>query len=178
MSKLIAVAILTIISLHAGPHNETARFFKSSRIETPQRVETVNHTPAKVEAVVEAPVAPQTPPPVEPVAAPQPAPAIIPPTPAPTPAVEQVWLALADCETGDSDGRPPFTARWNYNGSSGFDGGLQFLPSTWTAQAQETGYAQAWQAPLEVQIQVAKKLQAKAGWGQWPACARKLGLPY
>jgi hypothetical protein len=76
-----------------------------------------------------------------------------------------VWERLALCESG---------GRWDYNGSSGFDGGIQFLPSTWNAM--NTGYAFAWQAPKEVQIAAGMRLQARSGWGQWPACARKLGL--
>ena len=76
-----------------------------------------------------------------------------------------VWDRLALCESG---------GRWDYNGGSGYDGGLQFSPATWNAM--QTGYAFAWQAPREIQIAAAQKLQARSGWGQWPACARKLGL--
>lgn len=84
-----------------------------------------------------------------------------------TPKVEPdgVWDRLAACESG---------GRWDYNGSSGFDGGLQFLPSTWNSM--NTGYAYAWQAPREVQIDAGKRLQARSGWGQWPSCSSKLGL--
>ena len=76
-----------------------------------------------------------------------------------------VWDRLALCESG---------GRWDYNGGSGYDGGLQFSPATWNAM--QTGYAFAWQAPREIQIAAAQRLQARSGWGQWPACARKLGL--
>lgn len=76
-----------------------------------------------------------------------------------------VWDRLSLCESG---------GRWDYNGSSGFDGGLQFSPATWNAMA--TGYAFAWQAPREIQIAAAQRLQARSGWGQWPACAKRLGL--
>jgi hypothetical protein len=31
-------------------------------------------------------------------------------------------------------------------------------------------------APPAVQDQAAEKLQAMAGWGQWPACSAELGL--
>lgn len=94
--------------------------------------------------------------------------------PAPKPVIQQVkslsgdvsvWDKLALCESG---------GRWDYNGASGFDGGIQFLPSTWTAMG--TGYAFAWQAPREVQIAAGQRLQARSGWGQWPACAKRLGL--
>lgn len=80
------------------------------------------------------------------------------------------WGALASCESG---------GRWAYNGSSGFDGGLQFLPSTWNmakGYAGAGGYAYAWQAPPSVQVAVARAWLARTSWAQWPACARKLGL--
>jgi Transglycosylase-like domain len=76
-----------------------------------------------------------------------------------------VWDRLADCE---SDGQ------WHIN--SRFDGGLQFLPSTWTAN-KPAGYpAFAYQASREQQIHVAQIVQARYGWGQWPTCSRRLGL--
>jgi hypothetical protein len=79
-----------------------------------------------------------------------------------------IWYALAQCESGGD---------WSYNGSSGFDGGLQFLPSTWVAAGGPSyGYAYAWQAPASVQIAVAQSWLAKTSWAQWPACAAKLGL--
>lgn len=84
---------------------------------------------------------------------------------APSAPTGSVWDSLAQCESG---------SRWDYNGGSGFDGGIQFLPSTWNAM--KTGYAYAWQAPRDVQIDAGMRLQARSGWGQWPACARKLGL--
>ncbi len=83
-----------------------------------------------------------------------------PPTTAGTFAVN--WYAIAQCESG---------GRWTYNGSSGFDGGLQFLPTTWTAL--HMGYAYAWEAPAAVQIAAAEKLLAEVGgrgWTQWPIC--------
>ena len=80
-----------------------------------------------------------------------------------------IWDKLANCESGGING-----PRWDYNGPSGYDGGLQFLPSTWTSM--NTGYTYAWQAPRSVQIATAIKLQAQSGWGQWPNCARQLGL--
>lgn len=90
------------------------------------------------------------------------------PKPKPTPKTYTggtIWDRLSSCESGN---------RWDYNGPSGFDGGLQFLPSTWNSFS--TGYAYAWQAPKEIQIATAIKLQAQSGWGQWPNCARQLGL--
>ena len=78
-----------------------------------------------------------------------------------------VWYDLAQCESG---------GRWDYNGSSGYDGGLQFHPDTWTRN-KPSGYpAYAWQASPAQQIEVGKIVQRRSGWGAWPSCARKLGL--
>lgn len=78
------------------------------------------------------------------------------------------WDAIAQCESG---------GRWHYNGPSGFDGGLQFLPSTWTAVMKRmrpwwrTRYA--WQATRKQQIAAAEYLigpMRANPWTQWPYC--------
>lgn len=78
-----------------------------------------------------------------------------------------VWQRLAACE---SDGR------WHYDGPSGFDGGLQFHPGTWSAYAPADYPAYAHQATPAQQIAVAREVRAAQGWGAWPRCARELGL--
>lgn len=78
-----------------------------------------------------------------------------------------VWDRLAECESGGN---------WSYNGSSGYDGGLQFLPSTWTG-VKPSGYPDyAWQATREQQIAAAEILLQSSGWGAWPSCSAQLGL--
>lgn len=83
---------------------------------------------------------------------------------APAVAGGSVWDQLAACESG---------GRWNINTGNGYYGGLQFLPSTWRAVG---GTGLPHQHSREEQIHRAQILQARSGWGQWPACARKLGL--
>jgi resuscitation-promoting factor RpfB len=75
-----------------------------------------------------------------------------------------VWDKLAQCESGGN---------WSINTGNGYYGGLQFSLSTWRAYGGK-GYPH--QASREEQIRIAKKLQAAAGWGSWPACSSKLGL--
>ena len=75
-----------------------------------------------------------------------------------------VWDRLAQCESGGN---------WSINTGNGFYGGLQFTASTWHAMG---GSGLPHQASRETQIAIAKKLQARAGWGQWPGCTSKLGL--
>lgn len=76
---------------------------------------------------------------------------------------DTVWDALAQCESGGD---------WSYNGPSGYDGGLQFLPSTWVAAGGLEYAPEAWMASREQQIAVASNLS----WSAWPACSQKLGL--
>jgi resuscitation-promoting factor RpfB len=75
-----------------------------------------------------------------------------------------VWDKLAQCESGGN---------WSINTGNGYYGGLQFSLSTWRAYG---GSGLPSDASREEQIAIAKKLQADAGWGAWPACSSKLGL--
>lgn len=83
---------------------------------------------------------------------------------APAVAGGSVWDQLAQCESG---------GRWNINTGNGYYGGLQFLPSTWRAVG---GSGLPHQNSREEQIYRAEILLSRSGWGQWPQCARKLGL--
>jgi uncharacterized protein YabE (DUF348 family) len=76
-----------------------------------------------------------------------------------------VWGALAKCESG---GNPLAVS------SNGLYYGLyQFSLSTWRAMG---GSGLPTEASAAEQTQRAQALQARSGWGQWPACAAKLGL--
>ena len=80
------------------------------------------------------------------------------------PVGDDVWAKLAQCESGGN----PAT-----NTGNGFYGMYQFTLETWQALGG-TGYPH--EADAATQTAMAKKLQAQAGWGQWPGCADKLGL--
>lgn len=105
---------------------------------------------------------------------PKPKPVAAPPVTVAYVPTDDIWDRLAECESSQD---------WSYNGGSGFDGGLQFSPATWTRMhthwGVNTGYEFAWQAPREVQIQVAIKLmQVSSGThSQWPVCSREIGMP-
>jgi LysM repeat protein len=75
-----------------------------------------------------------------------------------------VWYRIAQCESGGN---------WAANTGNGFYGGLQFTLSSWRA-AGGSGYPS--QASASEQIARAKILQARQGWGAWPACSANLGL--
>jgi resuscitation-promoting factor RpfA len=92
------------------------------------------------------------------------------PAPAPTPVKaarpsdDLIWQRLRNCEAG---------GRYNANTGNGYYGAYQFSAGTW----RSLGYkGLPHQAPPEVQDEAARKLQARSGWGQWPACARRLGV--
>jgi uncharacterized protein YabE (DUF348 family) len=77
-----------------------------------------------------------------------------------------VWDALAQCESGGN---------WAINTGNGYYGGLQFSLSTWRAYGG-AGYPH--QQSREYQISIATKLRnASGGYGAWPGCSAKLGLP-
>ena len=77
-----------------------------------------------------------------------------------------VWDALARCESGGN---------WAINTGNGYYGGLQFSLGTWHAYGG-SGYPH--QASREEQIRIAEKVRAASGgYGAWPGCAAKLGLP-
>lgn len=80
------------------------------------------------------------------------------------PATGNVWDNLARCESGGN---------WSINTGNGYYGGLQFTASTWRSVG---GSGLPHQASREEQIARGQILQARSGWGQWPACTRKLGL--
>ena len=80
------------------------------------------------------------------------------------PVGDDVWAKLAQCESGGN----PAT-----NTGNGFYGMYQFTLETWQSLGG-TGYPH--EADAATQTAMAKKLQAQAGWGQWPGCADKLGL--
>ncbi len=77
-----------------------------------------------------------------------------------------VWDALAQCESGGN---------WAINTGNGYYGGLQFNAGTWRAYG---GTGLPHQHSRETQIAVATRLRnASGGYGAWPGCAAKLGLP-
>lgn len=77
------------------------------------------------------------------------------------------WDALAQCESGGN---------WGIDTGNGFQGGLQFSPSTWSGYGGGEFAATANQASREQQIIVAERVLAGQGWGAWPSCSSQLGL--
>ena len=77
-----------------------------------------------------------------------------------------VWDRLAGCESGGN---------WHINTGNGYYGGLQFSLGTWHAYG---GTGLPSDHSREDQIAVATRLRdASGGYGAWPACAARLGLP-
>lgn len=87
-----------------------------------------------------------------------------PATTAPSKVSGSVWDRLAACESGGN---------WSINTGNGYFGGLQFSLSTWRAVG---GVGYPHQASKAEQIKRGQILQARSGWGQWPACTSMLGL--
>lgn len=131
------------------------------------------------------------PPPVQPAGVETVSPSLTPPAP-PAGTIPEHWLELARCESGNwHDGGASFSGpiRWDWGapdmelppwGTDLHHGGLQFAPSTWEWVAGDLGlldlYPHAYDAPPEIQVQVAAEVQARQSWEAWPTCARKVGL--
>ena len=93
------------------------------------------------------------------------------PTPTPKPVIaasprpneDVLWQRLRNCEAG---------GRYDRNSGNGYYGAYQMSAGTWRSLGY-TGLPH--QSPPEVQDEAARKLQARSGWGQWPACSRRVG---
>jgi LysM repeat protein len=127
------------------------------KIRIPNADEKLAERPLPSAAPVSAPVTPQA---VTTSAAPR----SVAKSTAPAVAGGSVWDALAQCESGGN---------WAINTGNGFYGGIQFTISSWQAVG---GSGMPNQASREEQIMRGQMLQARQGWGAWPACAAKLGL--
>jgi hypothetical protein len=75
-----------------------------------------------------------------------------------------VWTELRACESGGN---------YAEDSGNGYYGAYQFALSTWEGLGFSGLPSDASPA---VQDQAAEELQARYGWGQWPACAAELGL--
>ena len=77
---------------------------------------------------------------------------------------DDVWARLRRCEAGGD---------YTRNSGNGYFGAYQFSAATWRG----LGYpGLPHQAPPAVQDEAARKLQRRSGWGQWPACSRRIGV--
>ncbi|MFF8658179.1 transglycosylase family protein [Streptomyces huasconensis] len=76
-------------------------------------------------------------------------------------ATGQEWDAVAQCESGGN---------WSINTGNGYQGGLQFSPSTWAAYGGTQYAPTADKASKAQQIAVAEKVLAGQGKGAWPHC--------
>ena len=85
------------------------------------------------------------------------------PAPVQAAAADDVWAKLRNCEAG---------GRYDRNSGNGYYGAYQFAAGTWRSLGYP-GLPHA--APPEMQDVAAKRLQARGGWGQWPACSRRVG---
>jgi hypothetical protein len=74
------------------------------------------------------------------------------------------WDRLAQCESSGD---------WSADTGNGYEGGLQFTPSTWRSFGGEGSAADASRSE---QITVAERVLDTQGWDAWPSCSAKIGL--
>lgn len=139
--------------------------FPGQEMKIPDEKEEIAHRDMPVASVVAQQVQAEAQASEAPAAAPAPASSYsYTPSSAPAVAGGSVWDSLAACESGGN---------WAINTGNGFYGGLQFTLASWQAVGG-SGYPN--QASREEQIMRGQMLQARGGWGNWPACSAKLGL--
>lgn len=80
-------------------------------------------------------------------------------------ATDDEWDRVAGCESGHN---------WGINTGNGYQGGLQFSPSTWSAHGGGKYAPSAHLATREQQIAIAEHVLATQGRGAWPVCGRGL----
>ena len=83
-------------------------------------------------------------------------------------ASDSEWDQVAACESGGN---------WAINTGNGYQGGLQFSPSTWTGHGGGQFAPTADQATKAEQIVVAERVLASQGKGAWPTCGGPLSGP-
>ena len=83
---------------------------------------------------------------------------------APAPVTPENLELLRECESGDT---------YDRRSGNGYFGAYQFSLRTWRSLGYEGLPSDALR---EVQDEAAIRLQERSGWGQWPACTRKLGF--
>jgi hypothetical protein len=163
-AALVAALVATTL-LPAGPWQAVAGGSPSSR--SPSLVQ-AGHRSVVVGATVVALASLDLPgPPSVPTVAPAPAVVAVPPPPPPPPPPSPlggVWAELRRCESGDD---------YAIDTGNGYYGAYQFSAATWHGLGF-TGLPN--RAGPAFQDEAAVELQARSGWGQWPACSRRLGL--
>ncbi|MET0756846.1 MAG: transglycosylase family protein, partial [Mycobacterium sp.] len=80
-------------------------------------------------------------------------------------ATDGEWDRVASCESGGN---------WAINTGNGYQGGLQFAPSTWSGHGGGEYAPAAHLATKEEQIAVAERVLASQGKGAWPVCGGPL----
>jgi murein DD-endopeptidase MepM/ murein hydrolase activator NlpD len=75
------------------------------------------------------------------------------------------WDQVARCES---------SGNWSIDTGNGFQGGLQFLPSTWISYGGGQFAASANLATRDQQIAIAERVLAGQGRGAWPVCGHRL----
>jgi hypothetical protein len=80
-------------------------------------------------------------------------------------ATDGEWDQVARCESGGN---------WAINTGNGYQGGVQFSPSTWASHGGGEFAPAANMASKEEQIAVAERVLASQGRGAWPVCGHGL----
>lgn len=77
------------------------------------------------------------------------------------------WDKVAKLESGGN---------WAIDTGNGYQGGLQFSPSTWTGAGGSQYAPTANKATREQQMEVANRVLGSQGWGAWPVTSKEAGV--
>ena len=90
-------------------------------------------------------------------------------------AVTQYRAAADEPSDADFDRLAQCESSGNWAARGSYEGGLQFLNSTWLNYGGGEFAQHAYEASREEQIEIGRRLWRERGWGAWPSCSRQLG---
>lgn len=93
-----------------------------------------------------------------------------PPQAAPAPGGAVSGFGIWDCIAAHESG-----GNWR-DASGGYEGGLQFLNSTWLAAGGGRFARHAYDATPAQQVEIARSWLARTSWSQWPNTSRACGV--
>lgn len=157
--------------------DQTVRAQTSSKPILYRVIDHANHAVATMAPATTTTVPPTTTtvPPTTTTTEPPPPPTTVAPAPPPAPKAavartsggptDEQLRQLRQCESGGN---------YQSNTGNGYYGAYQFSAGTWRSMG--TGIDRADHAAPAVQDDAARRLIIRSGWGQFPACSRKIGM--
>jgi hypothetical protein len=106
---------------------------------------------------------------------------------APRPQADGYWMATGDARPttyqaasgdpsdADFDRLAQCESSGNWGARGSYEGGLQFLNSTWLGYGGGEFATHAYDASRLQQIEIGRRVWRDKGWSAWPSCSRQIG---